>query len=170
LAQVVDAYKSALEIRTYKHLPYYWVRTQSNLANAYDALEDWSHAFECRFTVLVAQSQFVEAEQTLSDLFSKLPPNHELAIPLHAIEIVVLLGQQKRAAVPATFDALLAALRQQPDTYTCGWTFAGLQEVIAASDAWQAEREWLLSFFAALAGKNRDAMLQGLQAVRKKLK
>jgi hypothetical protein len=34
------------------------------------------------------------------------------------------------------------------------------------SDAWQAEREWLRSFFAALAGKNRDAMLKGLQAVR----
>ena len=168
LTQAVEAYKSALEILTYKHFAYYWAQTQSNLAKAYVALKDWSHAFECHFNILVAKSQFIEAEQMLSDRFSQLPQNDELAIPLHAVEIVVLIGQQKPEAVPAAFDALLAALRQQPDTYTCDWTFAGLQEVITASDAWQAEREWLRSFFAALAGKNRDAMLQGLQAVRKK--
>ncbi|MCP4345643.1 MAG: hypothetical protein GY795_08960 [Desulfobacterales bacterium] len=47
LNQSVAAFKNALEIQTYQHLPYNWAQTINNLAKTYEALKDWQHAEEC---------------------------------------------------------------------------------------------------------------------------
>ena len=52
LAAAIAAFKQALEVRTYEHLPLDWAQTQNNLAKTYFYLEDWLNVAECYANVL----------------------------------------------------------------------------------------------------------------------
>jgi len=48
----VTAYREALKVYKFETLPYYWAKTQGNLAMAYVAMENWKGAVECYENVL----------------------------------------------------------------------------------------------------------------------
>jgi len=60
---------------------------------------------------------------------------------------------------------LQQAIASQPDTFKVTWSFAGSKHFISQHETLAPYRAWLLQFFSALEGENREAILQALQSV-----
>jgi len=83
-----------------------------------------------------------------------------------AIAIANLLALNKTKSIPAQLDTLQAAIASQPDTSQVSWSFEGTKYFISQNEKLMPYRAWLLQFFAAIEGENREAMLAALREAR----
>ena len=113
--------------------------------------------------------RFAEAEKLLAEMLPQVENGARLDIPLRAIEIAVLAGQQQTDTIPAKLDTLIALVQQQPEDFKGTWTFNGTKHFLQTADALAPQREWLVTLFAALEGANRDAIARQLEAVRQEM-
>ncbi|MGH9429065.1 MAG: hypothetical protein ACRD2L_22505, partial [Terriglobia bacterium] len=110
--------------------------------------------------------RFEECAQRINTLLEK--PAHPAGIKaaLRAIELADLLVLNQAGQVPAKLEALIAQVRRQPTEFKVEWSFNGTRHFIAQNERLATYRAWLGDLFDALAGKDREAILKGLQQAR----
>jgi tetratricopeptide (TPR) repeat protein len=86
-----------------------------------------------------------------------------MQIALRAIEIANMLALQKTELVPGNIEQLQEIIASQPEDFTVDWSFAGTKYFVSLHATLAPYRTWLLPFFEALEGANRQAILGGLQ-------
>jgi hypothetical protein len=69
-------------------------------------------------------------------------------------------------AVPSGILRLHEIMASQPEDFTVDWPFAGTKHFISNHEILVPHRTWLLQFFEALEGANRQAILVALQQAR----
>jgi tetratricopeptide (TPR) repeat protein len=89
-----------------------------------------------------------------------------MKIALRAIEIANLLALQKTELMLGKIEQLREIMASQPEEFTVDWPFAGTKYFISHHETLAPYRPWLLQFFEALEGANRQAILVALQQAR----
>ncbi|HKU74728.1 MAG TPA: tetratricopeptide repeat protein [Pyrinomonadaceae bacterium] len=121
---------------------------------------------EKHFTI----GSFDESERYMSSLALfdvRFPP--ETKIALQTIEIANLIGLNKSTEVPLRMKKLIELLQNQPPNFSLQWSFGGTKHFISESHHLAANKAWLLQFFAAMEGENRDAIIKGLKSASENL-
>lgn len=139
-------------------LSYYWVSILENVNTS-----SMNKFIETHFTT----ARFKKAEEIVAELLPKWNHNDFFYIPLCSIEIANLVALKKTDMISGKIDTLISAIKQKPEDYTIGWTFIGTKHFIKNSEQLKPDSQWLLSFFTAIEGPNRDAIVKGLQDVLK---
>jgi len=110
-------------------------------------------------------ARFEEAEKLLAETLENLKPEPLLYFPMLAIHIATLTALNKTGDIRAQMNLLITAVETQPEDFKITWTFNGTKHFIQTSDKLTARREWLLSLFTALEGKNRKEIADGLRKI-----
>ena len=84
---------------------------------------------------------------------------------MRALEIANFVALNRSTEVPSKLKNLIEWLETQPPDFKVQWSFAGIRHFISQSDQFTAKRTWLLEFFAAIEGENREAILKKLRTV-----
>jgi tetratricopeptide (TPR) repeat protein len=116
---------------------------------------------EKHFTI----GDFDEAERYMSSLAlfeDRFQPNTKIS--LRTIEIANLIALNKSTEVPLRLKKLIELLQNQPPHFSLQWSFEGTKYFISQNHQLAANKDWLLQFFAAMGGENRDAIIQGLKS------
>jgi tetratricopeptide (TPR) repeat protein len=135
---------------------------QNWLARHPDDLSTQCDFAEKHFTT----GRFAECETRIAVLLANPEIAPPVKIALRAIEIANLLALNKAGQILEKLDLLQPAIASQPDTFKVGWTFNGTKHFISQHEPLAPYRAWLLQFFSALEGENREAILRDLQSVR----
>ena len=112
--------------------------------------------------------RFPAAEKRLATLLLNLRVEPRVKIALRAIGVAIALAQNKTPQLPAELETLQQNLAAQADTFQVGWSFEGTKHFISIEPKLTRYREWLLQFFAAMEGENREAILTALREVWEK--
>ena len=137
-----------------------WVNDMGN-----DDLLSLSNLVENNFTT----GRFGNAEVLLSQILPDIKPDDDLYGLLNAIEILILIAQNKIDIVQSKLKSFAAFVKKQPENYSIEWTFDGTKHFISNNNKLSAHKDLMLSFIVAVEAKNRNDMLQGLNAVLKNL-
>jgi tetratricopeptide (TPR) repeat protein len=84
-------------------------------------------------------------------------------ISLHVIEIASLLALKKNDQVPARISDLIEEVSHQPADFKFSWAVSGIRHFIGREEQLSSHRDWLRQLFDALAGKDRDTIVNGLR-------
>jgi hypothetical protein len=87
-------------------------------------------------------------------------------IALRAIKIANLLALNKIDLVPNNMDTLLGIIADQREDFKVRWSFEGSKYFISHSETLALYRPWLLQFFNAVEGEDRQAILTALRQAR----
>jgi hypothetical protein len=87
----------------------------------------------------------------------------DLRAALRALEIAALIAQRKFEMVPIGLRELLDLVSAQPQDFQVGWDWAGTVHFVQTDERVAPVRDWLLSLFEALQGKDRASTLEGIQ-------
>ncbi|HSF32911.1 MAG TPA: hypothetical protein VLK82_20865 [Candidatus Tectomicrobia bacterium] len=71
--------------------------------------------------------------------------------------------------MPGRIDALVESITNQPEAFKVNWSFKGTRHFISNNEMLAPHHSWLLQFFDALEGADRQAILTALQAARASL-
>jgi tetratricopeptide (TPR) repeat protein len=111
-----------------------------------------------------------ECARRISAVLSDQRSDARITIPLRALEIANLIALNRSAEVPARMKSLIEAVESQPPDFRLQRSFVGIEHFIDARQQFTASKSWLLQFFAAMIGENRDVMLRKLRALSETLK
>ncbi|MCI0665857.1 MAG: hypothetical protein L0220_32780, partial [Acidobacteria bacterium] len=114
--------------------------------------------------------RFDECEKRVTELLADPEIQASAKIALRAIEIADLLALGQAKQISAKIDALLTEISQQSATFKVGWSFNGTRNFIGQNEKLSAYRDWLRGVFDALAGKDRDTILQSLREAQKRFR
>jgi tetratricopeptide (TPR) repeat protein len=114
---------------------------------------------EAAFTV----GRFAEAEEQLGEVLGEAGLRPGSRVALHALEIAALVMQRRVETIPKKLQDLLDLVSAQPADFHVEWGWDGTVHFIQTAGRLAQVRSWLLSFFEALKGKDRVALLGGLR-------
>lgn len=109
-------------------------------------------------------ASFDECARRIAALLSDNRVEAKIKIPLRMIEIANLIALDRSAEAPSRMQSLVEALESQPSEFKVQRRFAGVEHLIAEHQRFAAKKAWLLEFFAAMRGENRDAIIKKLRA------
>ncbi len=81
-------------------------------------------------------------------------------------EIANAIGLDLSDTSAIQLDKLIALVEKQEQGFNVGWDFTGSKHFVRNHQALAPQREWLLSFFAALEQPDRDAIIKELKSLR----
>ena len=111
--------------------------------------------------------RFKEMEKYISKMHLKINKGDEHYTALVVFDIACCLVRNNNALISKKLDELILYIEHQPEEFNLGWTFDGTKHFINTSQKIQdTDRQWLISFFSALEGKNRDAILEKLRQLK----
>jgi len=106
---------------------------------------------------------FDECARRISAVLSDARFDAKTKISLRALEIANLIALNKSAEVPAKLKNLIEAVESQPPDLKLQRSFVGIEHFIDAQPQFTASKPWLLQFFAAINGENREAIISSLR-------
>jgi hypothetical protein len=111
-------------------------------------------------------SRFAECEKRIDMLLANPTVEAPVNIALRAIKIANLLALNKIDLVPNNMDTLLGIIADQREDFKVRWAFEGGKYFISHSETLALYRPWLLQFFNAAEGEDRQAILTALRQAR----
>jgi tetratricopeptide (TPR) repeat protein len=106
--------------------------------------------------------RFAECGRRISALLTRPEVSVSVKTVLRAIEIANLLALGQSKQVPARMKALIAEVSSQAAEFKVTWSFDGTRHFIGKNEKPSPYRAWLGKLFDALAGKDREAILDAL--------
>jgi len=116
---------------------------------------------EALFTV----GRFADAEVRLEEILGDNRLSESSRVAVRALAIAALLAQGKKETISQELQGLLDFINARPADFRVDWSWAGTIHFVQTDDRLAPLRDWLLSFFEALQGKDRKALFEGLQTV-----
>jgi len=108
--------------------------------------------------------RFEDMEKQISQLHLKINRGDEYYTILMVFDIACGLVRNNKTQISGKLAELISYIENQPAEFNLGWTFDGTKHFIDTSQHIQdRDRQGLVSFFSALEGKNRDAILEKLR-------
>jgi tetratricopeptide (TPR) repeat protein len=111
---------------------------------------------ETQFTT----ENFAETDRRISSLLSDVRVEPRIKIRLLAIEIANLIALKRSTEIPTKLKNLVELLEAQPADFKLPSSSEGTKHFISQSQQLDANKNWLLRLFGAMAGENRDAIIK----------
>ncbi len=175
---VVACYANVLKVypdyeKAYQTASYLYHEVLLNFSEAFALNQQWLARHPEDLSALCGFAEkhfttgrFAECEKRLSALLANPEIAHPVKIALCTIEIANLLALNQAEQIQEKLEVLQQAIASQPEDFKVGWSFAGTKHFISQHEPLVPYRAWLLQFFSALEGENREAILQALQSVQ----
>ncbi len=88
-------------------------------------------------------------------------------IVMNIIHVPTLIALKQPNAVPAKMQALLETVKSQPENFKIEFDTASMQHYVSQNPIFTPYRDWLIKFFKAVDGANRDAIYMALGETQK---
>ena len=112
-------------------------------------------------------SRFAECEKRIATLIDDPVVDVNTGLGLFAIRLanqIALKNSQAISNIPDRLTALIDGLSKVSNTFKIRWIFAGTKHFINQNKVpFEPYQDWLLEFFEAFEGQNRDAIIAGLK-------
>jgi tetratricopeptide (TPR) repeat protein len=142
-----------------------------NYQRAFNLSQSWLHRNPNDRSVVAdlveehfTTGSFDECERRLAAVLSDHRIESRNKISLLAIGIANLIALKRPMEVPARMKNFIELLESQPADFKLQRSFAGTKYFINQSQQPDANKAWLLRFFGAMDGENRDAIIKQVKA------